>query len=90
MLVVERMSRPVVTITGKAAVKQALEIMEERKLRHLPVLDDKDTLVGIVSEKDLLRAEDHDRIAGVMTTDVITVTEYSALEEAARKTGLLP
>jgi len=83
MLVVERMTRPPVTITGEATVKQALEIVEEHKLRHLPVVDEREALVGIVSEKDLLRARCDDLIETVMTRDVITVTEYTALEEAA-------
>jgi acetoin utilization protein AcuB len=84
MLVIERMTTQLVTITGEATVGQALAIIEARHLRHLPVLDDKDALVGIVSEKDLLRANPDNPIQEVMTRDVITVTEYTALEEAAR------
>jgi acetoin utilization protein AcuB len=84
MLVVERMTTQLVTITGETTVGQALAIIEARHLRHLPVLDDKDALVGIVSEKDLLRARPDDPVQEVMTRDVITVTEYTALEEAAR------
>lgn len=84
MIVVERMTRNPLTITGEATVTQALEIVEEYKLRHLPVVDDRDVLVGIVSEKDLLRANGEELIREVMTAEVITVTEYTALEEAAR------
>ena len=84
MLVVERMTTQPVTIAENATVEQALAIIEERKLRHLPVVDDRDTLVGIVSEKDLLRAHGDEPIETIMTRDVVTVTEYTALEEAAR------
>lgn len=84
MLVVERMTADPVSITGEATVEQALAIVAERKLRHLPVVDAQQTLVGIVSEKDLLRASCDDPIETVMTREVITVTEYTALEEAAR------
>jgi acetoin utilization protein AcuB len=84
VIVVERMTRNPLTITGEATVTQALEIVEEYKLRHLPVVDDRDVLVGIVSEKDLLRANGEELIREVMTAEVITVTEYTALEEAAR------
>jgi acetoin utilization protein AcuB len=84
MLIFERMTTQLVTITADATVKKALDIIEKRKLRHLPVLDDDEALVGIVSEKDLLRAKDHVRIDSIMARDVITVTEYTALEEAAR------
>ena len=84
MLVIERMAPPPVTVTGETTVKEALGIIEEHKLRHLPVLDDRGKLVGIVSEKDLLRADEGNRVEEVMTRDVVTVTEYTALEEAAR------
>ena len=84
MLVVERMTRPIVGTTGSDTVRQALETVQEHRLRHLPVLDETDGLVGIVSEKDLLRAREDLPVREVMTTDVITVTEYTALEEAAR------
>jgi acetoin utilization protein AcuB len=84
MLVVERMTRPPITITGEITVKEALGIIEEHELRHLPVLDAQDALVGIVSEKDLLRARSDSPVEEVMTGEVITVTEYTALEEAAR------
>lgn len=84
MLVIERMAPPPVTITGEITVKEALGTIEEHKLGHLPVLDDRGRLVGIVSEKDLLRADEGDRVEKIMTRDVVTVTEYTALEEAAR------
>jgi acetoin utilization protein AcuB len=84
MLVVERMTTQVVTITPETTVGQALDIIESRQLRHLPVLDKDDALVGIVSEKDLLRANCDDPVQQLMTREVITVTEYTALEEAAR------
>jgi acetoin utilization protein AcuB len=84
MLVVERMTRPLVTITADATVKEALSILAEHKKRHLPVLDAEENLIGIVSEKDLLRAHSDELVEKVMTRDVVTVTEYTTLEEAAR------
>lgn len=84
MLVVERMTTQPVTISGDTTVKQALGIVKERKLRHLPVVDENGVLVGIVSEKDLLRGKSGDPVEAIMTRDVVTVTEYTAVEEAAR------
>ncbi|HFD39995.1 MAG TPA: CBS domain-containing protein [Anaerolineae bacterium] len=84
MLVIERMTTQPVTVGEDTTVAQALAVIEEHKLRHLPVVDKEGALVGIVSEKDLLRAENDDPVKGVMTRDVITVTEYTAIEEAAR------
>ena len=84
MLVAERMTLPPITINGQEKVKAALAVIEKQRLRHLPVLDDESNLIGIVSEKDLLRSKEDDDIQAVMTREVITVTEYTALEEAAR------
>lgn len=84
MLIVERMTRPPVTVTGETTVQQALHTIEERQVRHLPVLDANGALVGIVAEKELLRANSGAPVEEIMTRDVITVTEYTALEEAAR------
>jgi acetoin utilization protein AcuB len=84
MLVVERMSRPVTTVAGETTVREGLDIIQEHGLRHLPVLTAAGALVGIVSEKDLLRANPDELVREIMTRDVITATEYTALEEAAR------
>ncbi len=78
------MTRTPLTITGETTVEEALSILARQKKRHLPVLDADENLVGIVSEKDLLRAHLDEAVAKVMTRDVITVTEYTALEDAAR------
>jgi acetoin utilization protein AcuB len=84
MLVIERMTRNPITVTGSSTVRQALDIIDRRKLRHLPVVDDKENLVGIVSETDLLRADRDALVEEIMTAEVVTATEYTALEDAAR------
>jgi len=105
------MSNHPITITEDTPINEAVKLMRDEKVRRLPVLNDKGELVGIVSEKDLLYAspspatslsihELHYLISKitvdeVMTEDVITVSEYTPLEEAARimadnKIGGLP
>jgi len=78
------MTRSPITITREATVEEALSVLAKESRRHLPVLDADENLVGIVSEKDLLRARLDEAVEKIMTQDVITVTEYTALEEAAR------
>jgi acetoin utilization protein AcuB len=111
MLVQERMSKSPITITEDTPIHRALKFMRDEKVRRLPVLNDKGELVGIVSERDLLYASPspatslsiHEihylvskiTVGEVMTRDVITVSEYTPLEEAARimadnKIGGLP
>jgi acetoin utilization protein AcuB len=100
MLVRDRMSRNPITTYPAASVPDALQVMRGSKVRQLPVLNDKGTLVGIVSLDDLLRVSpspasslsvyelnyllEKIKVEEVMTRDVITVTEDMALEEAGR------
>lgn len=84
MLVAERMTHNPATLSADATISQALDLVAEHNQCILPVLDEQGHLAGIVSEKDLLRADAGERVEAVMTRDVITVTEYQALEDAAR------
>jgi CBS domain-containing protein len=49
------MTSPVVTVSPETTVSQAMAIMTERRIRHLPVMD-RDQIVGIVSMGDLARS----------------------------------
>lgn len=73
-------------VTPTDTVFTALEIMRERKIRAVVVLDE-GRLVGIVAERDcalkvLLPGRDakHTSVADVMTRDVITVSPSDPIE----------
>ncbi len=42
-----------ICVTKNTTVREAREIMNERRIRHLPVIDNEHTIVGIVSRTDL-------------------------------------
>ena len=111
MLVYERMSRNPFTITDETPVEEALKRMREFHVRRFPVVNKAGKLVGIVAERDLLYASPspatslsiHElhyllsklTVDEVMTKDVVTVTEDTPVEDAARimtdrKIGSLP
>lgn len=50
------MSTDLVTVAPETAVSRAAYLMERYAVTHLPVVDHRDMLVGIVSRSDLLRA----------------------------------
>lgn len=52
MRVSEWMTRGIVTVTPETPIPEAKQIMERRKIRHLPVLDGR-RLVGIVTDRDI-------------------------------------
>ncbi len=56
MKVKDVMTRDPVTIDAEASVRTALDVMRTRHIRHLPVLDEAETLVGILTDRDLRHA----------------------------------
>jgi acetoin utilization protein AcuB len=99
MLVGERMSFPVITITPDMPIVDALNLMKRERIRRTPVIKD-GKLVGIVSDKDLLNASPSPvtslsvweinyllskiTVREVMTQNVFSVTASTPIEEAAR------
>jgi len=49
------MTAPVVTITPDTDVAEALQLFQARRFRHVPVVSVEDGLVGMVSDRDILR-----------------------------------
>ncbi|NOY08830.1 MAG: magnesium transporter [Spirochaetes bacterium] len=76
-------------IQSNLTVKQALRwvrknLKEVETIYYLYVLDQMKRLIGIVSLKDLLSAEDEDRINDIMVKKVISVREETDQEEVAK------
>jgi acetoin utilization protein AcuB len=111
MLVGKRMTRNPITISPDVSIADAMEQMKREKVRRFPVLDKNRKLIGIVAYDDLLHASPSSvtslsmwevsyllsrvKVREVMTKEVISVTEDSTLEAAARlmidnKVGGLP
>ena len=47
------MSSNVITINAKESMPKAYTIMHERNIRHLPVVDSSNSIVGILSDRDV-------------------------------------
>ena len=100
MTIEYRMTRNPVTIGPEASIVEAKDIMKKNKVHRLPVLDGQKTLVGIISEKDILYASPspastlsiHEMayllskltVRKLMTKDPVTVRKDIPVEEAAR------
>jgi len=49
------MSSPVITLNSQSIVTDALALFQEKQIRHLPVMSSAGLLIGILSERDVLR-----------------------------------
>ena len=54
-LVREIMSAPLVYVTPETTIQECMAVMTERRIRHLPVLDDGRETLGIVSIGDVVK-----------------------------------
>jgi CBS domain-containing protein len=50
------MTSPALTIKPGANIAEAVRIMEEKRIRRLTVVDDKQVLIGILTRADILKA----------------------------------
>lgn len=106
LLVKNSMTREVVTLSPQATAGEALALCREKRIRHLPILEE-GHLVGIVSDRDLRSAtpalDDPARaealgeilVSEVMAREVATARPDDPIEEAAnamreKKVGCLP
>lgn len=89
------MSTDLVTLEPTDSVDRARSLMHDRRIHHLPVVDDGE-LVGLVTLTNVLAASDsflrdsdssiHPRdiaVIDVMVTDVVTVDEHAGIRQAA-------
>lgn len=96
--VAEMMTRDPETVGPQASVSEARAVMYRLRVRHVPVVDDNDVLVGIISQSDVMAAlsahpgvsRDDDpldtlRVGEVMSPVVDSIPPYMPLRAAAHK-----
>lgn len=81
MFVRDWMSTPAVTVKSSATLGQAEALMEKRRIRRLPVVDE-GRLVGILTRSDL-KSTRAKVVKDAMTPNPVTVTPGETLEGAA-------
>lgn len=76
MFIEKSMTRKVITISQDAAIIKAQALMEQNGIRHLPVVDENCTLLGIVTDRDVRSA-----VPGQATKARLDNDEQSALSQ---------
>lgn len=103
MLVKDIMHRDTVTVSPGTTLEDAYRLMQQKRFRHLPVVDD-DRLLGVVTDRDLRQAmseagaerfSPESLVRHVMAEQPWTASPLDPVEDAARrmrelKIGCLP
>lgn len=82
------MTQAVVTLAPQRSVPEAITLLAQHRFRHLPVVEDAQDIVGIVSDRDLLRAltrgtsVDQMTVQEIMKPQVVAVRPETPLSVA--------
>ncbi|MBN9655387.1 acetoin utilization AcuB family protein [Halobacillus sp. GSS1] len=95
MLVEEIMKEKVITLSPEETIEKALKLLHEHHIRHIPIINEKNEVIGIVSDRDVRDAspsvfdketaheELKNPIRSIMTSPVTTVHPLDFVEEVA-------
>lgn len=64
------MSSDVITINARETMARAYSVMHERSIRHLPVVDDRGIVVGILSDRDVQLAMNAKKTENIQTISI--------------------
>jgi CBS domain-containing protein len=77
--VAEFMTRDVLVVAPDTSLKEAIQLMADNRVSSLPVVDDQKTLIGIISETDLMWQETGVQLpAYIMILDSVVYLENPA------------
>jgi CBS domain-containing protein len=94
------MSKDVATLELNDKLRIGDDVMKLGRIRHMPVLDDDQEIIGILSQRDLFRGAlarcigygehaqqkllDQLVVKEIMSKDVVTVNPFAPLQQASR------
>lgn len=94
MLVERIMTSPCITFNAEGTIEEIITLMHEKNIHHVPIVDDENRLLGIISDRDIKQALPsnlQDRlvldlnvpITKIMAKNVITCHPLDFVEEIA-------
>jgi len=92
------MTSTVVCVGARESISNVLSMMDERRIRHVPVVDEQRTVVGVVSQRDVLQRalfQHSGTVNDIMSWHTETIGPDDDISVAARimldhKYGCLP
>lgn len=95
MIIEEIMKTQVETLTTKNSILDAIHLMDQKKIRHIPIVNDVQNVVGIITDRDIRDATPsifnfnehkdvlHKPVHTIMRTNIITGHPLDFVEEVA-------
>lgn len=85
VVVSDVMTSPVLTLPFWSPVEEALTLVEEHEVHHVPLVDEEGRLAGLVSDRDLYRALDTpgEPLERFMTSRLVVAGRATPLRDAA-------
>ncbi|MBF7096484.1 CBS and ACT domain-containing protein [Alkalibacter mobilis] len=95
MFVENIMIKDIITLREDSKISEAIILMQKNRIRHIPVIDDNNRILGIISDRDLrdaspsilVNTEDRSYlerpVSEIMTENVITGSPLDFIEDVA-------
>lgn len=77
------MTHEVISISPLVSLQDAARLLSEYHISGVPVLDDEQRMVGIVTQADII-GKTGDTVADIMTSRVVSVVEQTSVDEVAQ------
>ncbi|MGH2480343.1 MAG: CBS domain-containing protein [Ktedonobacteraceae bacterium] len=85
MLASDIMTRTVFTTSPAVSVQEVAQLLYQERISGVPVIDDDDQLIGMITEADIIRSIHRDDllVADVMSRQLVTVREDTPVSDIA-------
>lgn len=85
--ITKTMTKKLITVPMGTTLKTASNLMMEKRIRHLPITDELDDIVGMISDRDLHRLADSKTlpVEMLMTSPVVAVNQSTPVRRTTLK-----
>jgi CBS domain-containing protein len=85
MIAQDIMTHKVCTIRSEASAQEAAQLLDQKRISGLPVVNEDDDIIGIITEADIISKVDREglHVSDIMSHEIISVNEETPVSEIA-------
>ena len=85
MIAQDIMTRKVCTIRSEASAQEAAQLLDQKRISGLPVVNEDGDIIGIITEADIISKVDKEglHVSDIMSHEIISVNEETPVGEIA-------